>query len=170
MLVLAGFTDTTRRPALSALAVRMFANCAQPASRIDLLRPALAVATFGRNAPALSGSGFGAGRRVMPATLSFSRAITSQVFTRARAALWWKSRRRFRTFRHSFASWRRIRLRFPDPRRARSLRRCRSALTSAEAARNFGLATISPSEVSRTGRHPHRHPRPGRWLGALQPR
>ena len=48
-----------------------------------------------------------------------------------------------------FASWRRIRLRFPDPRRARSLRRCRPAITSAEAARNFGLATISPSEVVR---------------------
>ena len=44
-----GFTNTVRRPALSALAARMLANCAQPASRIDLLSPAFAAAMFGRN-------------------------------------------------------------------------------------------------------------------------
>src|SRR6266516_662545 len=53
MLVPAGFTNTTRRPALSALAVRMAANCAQPASRIAVWSPAFATAMFGRKVPGL---------------------------------------------------------------------------------------------------------------------
>src|SRR6266516_4387627 len=52
MLVPAGFTSTTRRPASAALPVRMLVNCAQPASRIDLFSPALARAWLGRNVPA----------------------------------------------------------------------------------------------------------------------
>lgn len=45
---------------------------------------------------------------------SRSSAIASQVSTMARAVLWWKSRRRLRTLRHSRASCRRSRLRLPD--------------------------------------------------------
>src|SRR5438093_72040 len=67
MLVLTGFTRTTRRPALSALLARMLLNWYQPASRMLLFSPALAAAWFGRNPPGLSGSGFGPGRRVIPA-------------------------------------------------------------------------------------------------------
>ena len=48
-------------------------------------------------------------------TFNFSSAITSHWLTSARAVLWWKSRRRFFTFRYSFASARRSRLRFPEP-------------------------------------------------------
>src|SRR6266516_709331 len=52
MLVPAGFTSTTRRPASAALPVRMLMNWAQPASRIDLFSPALARALLVRNVPA----------------------------------------------------------------------------------------------------------------------
>lgn len=117
-LVPAGFTSTTRRPASAALPVRMVVNWAHPASRMLLFSPAFAAARFGRKAPAFPRSGLGTGRLVIPAGCRSSSAITSHSLTSARAVLWWKSRRRLRALRHSLASARLIRLRFPDVGRA----------------------------------------------------
>ena len=136
----------------------MLVNWAQPASKIDLFNPALALARLGRNAPGWPGSGLGTGRLVIPAVFSFSSAITSHSVTSARAVLWWKSWRRLRTLRHSLASARRIRFRLPDPGLARALRRSRSAIATADAAKNRGLATISPSEVVRNRATPRSTP------------
>jgi hypothetical protein len=115
----------------------MLANCAQPASRTDLFNPALAAAPLGRNAPGFSGSGLGSGRLVIPAVFKFSSAIASHWLTSLRAVLWWKSLRRWRTSRHCRASARRSRLRFPAPGLVRALRRSRSTITSADAARKM---------------------------------
>jgi hypothetical protein len=50
----------------------MLVNCAQPASRIDLLRPALAAAPFGRCAPGCSGVRSG------HLKLDFTQAVITQ--------------------------------------------------------------------------------------------
>jgi hypothetical protein len=148
-LVPAGFTSTTVRPASAALPVRMLVNCAQPASRIDRFSPALARALLARNDPGLSGSGLGAGRLVIPAVFRSSSAITSHWVTSVRAVLWWKSRRRLRTLRHSLASARRMRLRLPDPGRARN----------ADATHPPRLAALRQRgvvQVAVVGQQPHR--------------
>src|SRR3977135_4104683 len=75
--VLRGFTGIRLRPALSALCARMPRNTPQPASWMLLFSPAFAAAPFGRNAPALPGSGLGFGARTMFAMLNRSCAITS---------------------------------------------------------------------------------------------
>ena len=144
-LVPAGLTSTTLRAASSAFPMRMQVNWCQAASRMLLFSPAFAAAWFGRYAPGFSVSGLSAGRLVIPATFSSSSAIMSHSLTSIRAVLWWKLRRRLRTLRHSLASTQRIRFRLPEPGLARDLRRSRSAITSADAARNRGLSTTSPS-------------------------
>ena len=108
-----GFTKMTGRPALSALATRILANCVQPASRIDRFNPALA-ATLRPGASTVP-----AAAAVMAASRRFSSAIVSQESTRLRAVLWWKSRRWLRSLRHSLARARRTRRRLPEPARAR---------------------------------------------------
>src|ERR1700716_812861 len=75
--VLGGSTGIRLRPALSALCARMPRNTPQPASWMLLFSPAFAAAPFGRNAPALPGSGLGFGARTMFAMLNRSCAITS---------------------------------------------------------------------------------------------
>src|ERR1700704_506048 len=85
--VLRGFTGISLRPALSALCARMPRNTPQPASWMLLFTPAFAPAPFGRNAPALPGSGLGCGARTMFAMLNRSCAITSYSLTIARAVL-----------------------------------------------------------------------------------
>jgi hypothetical protein len=60
-LVMRGLTNTTRRPALAALAMQKDWNWPQPASKIDWFKPALAAAPLGRYCPAWSGSGLGSG-------------------------------------------------------------------------------------------------------------
>src|SRR5216684_8605992 len=47
-LVYFGETNSIREPAHAALFLQICWNCPQPASRMDLLRPALALAPFGR--------------------------------------------------------------------------------------------------------------------------
>src|SRR6266540_2570497 len=121
----------------------MLVNWAQPASRIDLFRPAFC-ATLRPGCCAVPRA-----ERVLSATRRSSSPIASQVSTSVRAVLWWKSRRWSRTVRHCFASARRMRPRFPDPGLARAFRRCRPAIVSRAASRKRGLPTIWPSEVVR---------------------
>src|SRR3977135_3357499 len=64
---LRGSTGISLRPALSALCARMPRNTPQPASWMVLFSPAFAAAPFGRNAPALPGSGLGCGARTLVA-------------------------------------------------------------------------------------------------------
>src|SRR5271157_3682280 len=52
--VMNGFTKTTSRPALAALAETISVNVAHPASRIDLFSPAFALAPLGRYCPVAS--------------------------------------------------------------------------------------------------------------------
>src|SRR5260221_5323852 len=60
-LVYLGETNSTREPAHSALFLHICWNIPQPASKIDLFRPALALAPLGRYCPVAS-SCFGFGR------------------------------------------------------------------------------------------------------------
>src|SRR4030081_2689535 len=70
--VLRGSTGISLRPALSALCARMPRTPPQHASWMLLFSPAFAAAPFGRNAPALPGSGLGFGARTMFAMLNRS--------------------------------------------------------------------------------------------------
>src|SRR5215831_12266724 len=63
-LVYLGETNRTCEPAHSALFTVICWNCPQPASRIDLFRPALALAPFGKYCP-VSSSCLGFGRLLM---------------------------------------------------------------------------------------------------------
>src|ERR1051326_7885775 len=83
-LVYVGSTNTTRRPALSALALQKDWHWPQPASRIDWFNPALAAAPLGRYSPSWSGSGFGSGAFVMFRIARASIAIRPYSLTRRR--------------------------------------------------------------------------------------
>src|SRR5215218_10966842 len=139
----------TRRPALSALAVRMAVNWPQPASRIARLSPAFcATVRPGASMVPLA-------EAVMLATRRSSSPSASQASTRARAVLWWKSRRRLRTLRHSLVSTRRSRLRFPEPGSARSLRRCKSVSVAWAVSRNPGVGDHFPVRGREEADHTH---------------
>ena len=133
-------------------------NWAQPASRMTLVQSGLGRRLVGEERSWPLGVGLRRGRAwSCPRCSELSSAITSHSPTRARAVLWWKSRRRLRIFRHSRARARRMRARFPEPGFARALRRCRSAITSAEAARNRGLADDLAVAGGQEPGHAHVH-------------
>ncbi len=127
-----------------------------------LVQPGFRRGLVRQKPPGLPGSGLGAGRRVIPAMFRFSSAIMSQESTSARAVLWWKSRRRLRTLRHSFARARRSRLWFPDPGLARALRRCRSRDHLGRLGEELGVRDDLPSEVVRNRTTPTSTPTPAR--------
>ncbi len=83
--VYAGLMATTLRPAFSAFIVRTLRNIDQETSAIDLLRPAFALAPFGRNCPGFSGSGLAFGVAIMFSTCKASTAMTPNLFTSLRA-------------------------------------------------------------------------------------
>ena len=98
-------TNTIRRSASSALPARMLAELSQPASRIDLFRPALGGGPVREVGTRLVRVRFRCRTRVIPVMLRSSSAITSQVWTSARAVLWWKSARRLRIRRCTSATF-----------------------------------------------------------------
>ena len=120
-------------------------NCDQLASRMLLFSPALAAAWLGKNAPGCSGSGFGAGRLVIPA-ISGPPARPRHTHGPGPGRLAVEIAAPVADLPplpgQGAADARAV----PRARFCRALRRCRSAITSAEAARNRGLA-ISPSLV-----------------------
>src|SRR5258708_14488631 len=60
-----GFTKTTVRPAFAALTTTICVNVLHPASKIDLFKPALAAAPFGRQVPFPSCLGLGVAVRLL---------------------------------------------------------------------------------------------------------
>jgi hypothetical protein len=74
-LVKWGSTKTTARPALAALATQRAWKCPQPASSIDVFKPALAAAPLGRYCPLCSGSGLGSGALLIWVIFKSSKTI-----------------------------------------------------------------------------------------------
>src|SRR4029450_9563755 len=128
----------------------MIMNSAQPASRMLRFRPLLA-ATLVPGCSTVPRA-----EAVMPFIRRASSATASQASTKARAVLWWKSRRLLRTLRHSLASARRSRLRLPEPGRAPGLRRCRAVIVVWPASRKRGpvLANFDPPDCLEAGVRP----------------
>src|SRR2546425_9743695 len=85
-LVYFGETNRTREPAHAALLSTICWNILQPASKMDLFRPALALAPLGRYCPVAS-SCLGFGRLLMLAGCSFSNTMVWYCVTSLRAAL-----------------------------------------------------------------------------------
>src|SRR6266851_5740798 len=73
-LVYLGETNSTREPAHSALFLHICWNCPQPASKMDLFRPAFALAPLGKYCPVTS-SCLGFGRLLIFEGTSFSNTM-----------------------------------------------------------------------------------------------
>ena|SRR2546421_549554 len=86
-LVYFGETNSTREPAHSALFLQSCWNMPQPASKMDLFRPAFALAPLGKYRPVVS-SCLSLGRLLILEGASFSNTMVWYCVTSLRACLW----------------------------------------------------------------------------------
>ena len=150
MLVPAGFTNTTRRPALPALAVRMVANCAQPASRIALLSPAFARGHVRQEGPGIARVGLGCRPAGHPGDVEFFQGDHVAGVHEGAGGLVVEVAAPVADLAPLLGQVRGGAAYGSPSRGARvPCAAAGHAIVSAEAARNLGLAMICPSEVVR---------------------